>query len=108
MDVAESSQLNTAQAFRHWYYRAKFHLIRSYLRQFPSIDGTSRVADFGCGIGTFLTYLEKKNIFRASHMRGIDVAFSAPGRALNGTVQILPAWPNDMLFDLILMMDVLE
>src|ERR1700682_4138587 len=108
MDVVESAQLKTVQAFRHWYYRAKFHLIRSYLRQIPSLSDKSRVADFGCGLGTFLTYLEKKNIFQASRMRGIDVAFSNPTQSLDGTVQILPTWPRDILFDLILMMDVLE
>lgn len=108
MDVVESAQLKTAQAFRHWYYRAKFHLIRSYLRQIPSLNDQSRIADFGCGLGTFLTYLEKKDIFQASQMRGIDVAFSSPTQSLDGTVQILPTWPTDILFDLILMMDVLE
>jgi SAM-dependent methyltransferase len=108
MDVVESAQLNTAQALGHWYYRAKFHLVRSYLQQIPSLTDKSRVADFGCGLGTFLTYLEKKNIFQASRMRGIDVAFSNPTQSLDGTVQILPTWPHDILFDLILMMDVLE
>lgn len=108
MDVAESAQLKTTQAFRHWYYRAKFQLIRSYLRQIPSLSPTSRVADFGCGLGAFLTFLEKKNIFEATRMQGIDVAFSKPGQAIDGTVKILPNWPTDILFDFILMMDVLE
>jgi SAM-dependent methyltransferase len=108
MDVVESAQLNTAQAFRHWYYRAKFHLLRSYLRQIPALGENSRIADFGCGLGTFLTLLEKERIFRATEMKGIDIAFSHPAQALDGTVEILPSWPTGLLFDLILMMDVLE
>jgi hypothetical protein len=41
-------------------------------------------------------------------MKGIDVAFVQPARSLDGTVEILPTWPSNTLFDLILMMDVLE
>lgn len=41
-------------------------------------------------------------------MTGVDIAFSEATQAIDGNARILPAWPKDTLFNLILIMDVLE
>jgi len=108
MDVVESDQLNARQAFTHWYYRAKFRLLKERIKETPALDINSRVADVGCGLGMFLTFLEYNQVFKASQMTGIDTVYTAPGTAIGGTARILPTWPQGQLFDLVLMMDVLE
>ena len=107
MDVAETNQLTTEQAFHHWYYRAKFDLLREHLVR-ENITPASQVADVGCGLGLFLTFLERTGRVCASNMVGIDPAFSGPTPAVQGNALILPEWPPGRLFDLILMMHVLE
>ena len=107
MDVAESNQLTAEQAFNHWYYQARFDLLRDHLER-EKISPASRIADIGCGLGLFLTFLERTGRVCAANMVGIDPAFSTPTPAVQGHAMILPDWPPDRLFDLILMMHVLE
>ena len=107
MDVAESNQLTVDQAFHHWYYQAKFDLLTEHLVR-EKLPPDSQIADVGCGMGLFLTFLERSGRFFASNMVGIDPAYSVPVHAVAGHALILPEWPLGRLFDLILMMHVLE
>ena len=107
MDVAESNQLTADQAFNHWYYQAKFDLLTKHLVE-EKLMPDAHVADVGCGIGLFLTFLERSGHFLASNMVGIDPAYPTPTLAVDGHTLIMPEWPSDRLFDLILMMHVLE
>jgi len=107
MDVAETHQLSTTQAFNHWYYRAKFDLLSQHLER-EKITPASQVADVGCGLGLFLTFLERTGRISAANLIGIDSAYSVPTQAVEGNALILPEWPPERRFDLILMMHVLE
>ncbi|MEI6562000.1 MAG: class I SAM-dependent methyltransferase [Verrucomicrobiota bacterium] len=107
MDVAETDQLTAAQAFSHWYYRAKFDLLREHLER-EKITPASQVADVGCGLGLFLSFLERTGRVCAANLVGVDPAFAVPTPAVEGSVLILPEWPPERRFDLILMMHVLE
>ena len=107
MDVVESKQLTPTQAFEHWYYQAKFDLLNEHLERLR-LPADSNIADIGCGIGLFLTYLERSKRFSADNMAGIDPAYSTPTKAVEGNTWIFPSWPEDRLFELILMMHVLE
>lgn len=108
MDVIESSQLNPEQAFHHWYYRSKFRLLRKYLRGFSLANPRVRLADIGCGEGTFLGFLEKRGVYTPEQMLGIDPAYAAQGQAQSGRAVIVPRRPADTAFDVVLLMDVLE
>ncbi|MCX6967243.1 MAG: class I SAM-dependent methyltransferase [Verrucomicrobia bacterium] len=106
MDVVESTQLTTPQAFNHWYYRAKFDLLTEHVTR-EKLAPDARIADIGCGLGLFLSYLERTG-FSPSQMAGIDPAYTLPTPAVDGNTLIFPEWPSERLFDLILMMHVLE
>jgi trans-aconitate methyltransferase len=108
MDVVEAAQLSTTQALGHWYYDAKFQLLKHHLGRIPSLDKESRLADVGCGLGILMTMLEREGLFYPGSMTGIDPAYEAPATALGGTAEILPEWQEDQLFDIALLMDVLE
>ncbi len=107
MDVIEADQLTPTQAFDHWYYRSKFELLSDHLDRL-ALPPDASVADVGCGIGLFLTLLEKSKRFAPHQMVGIDLAYSEPTLAVQGRTVIRPDWPAGDLFDLILMMHVLE
>ncbi|MCX5828414.1 MAG: methyltransferase domain-containing protein [Deltaproteobacteria bacterium] len=108
MDVVEQGQLTCAEAMEHWYYRAQFRHLAGVIRSLPIPLRTMQVADFGCGIGLYLMMLEKSGILRADQLRGIDSAFSVKTPVADGNTFIYPAFPDDRLFDVILMMHVLE
>ena len=107
MDVAEANQLTVDQAFQHWYYQAKFDLLREHLAR-ENIAWDSQIADVGCGVGLFLTFLERTGCVCPANLVGIDPAFAIPTPAVEGSAMILPQWPAARCFDLILMMHVLE
>jgi len=107
MDVIEADQLTPTQAFNHWYYQSKFDLLSDHLDRLALPLDVS-VADVGCGIGLFLTLLERSKRFAPHQMVGIDLAYTEPTLAVQGQTVIRPDWPSGDLFDLILMMHVLE
>jgi SAM-dependent methyltransferase len=108
MDVIESSHLVADQALDHWYYRAKFELLLARVRPTGALAPGSRVADVGCGLGLFLTFLEKTGHAAPEHLLGIDPAYPAPATASGGHARIEPHWPHHAEVDLALLMDVLE
>jgi len=108
MDVVERSHLPPDQAFAHWYYRAKFELLLDRVGPTGALSPGRRIADVGCGLGLFLTFLEKTGHAAPEQLLGIDPAYAAPARAAGGTARIEPAWPAGAEVDLALLMDVLE
>ena len=93
MDVVEREQLSPRQAFGHWYYQAKFRLLLAHLRRVACLRAGTRIADVGCGVGLFLTLLERTGL-RTEHLLGIDPAHSTTVAAIGGGSTILPAWPE--------------
>ncbi len=108
MDVVESSHLTPDQAFGHWYYRAKFELLLDRVRPTGALAPGRRVADVGCGLGLFLTFLEKTGHAGPDCLLGIDPAYASRATAAGGHAKIEPAWPAESVVDLALLMDVLE
>jgi SAM-dependent methyltransferase len=108
MDVVESSRLTADQALEHWYYRAKFDLLLARVGPTGALAPGCRVADVGCGLGLFLTFLEKTGRIAPERLLGVDPAYAAPATAAGGRARIEPAWPAQAAVDLALLMDVLE
>ena len=108
MDVLEREQLTSQQALEHWYYQAKFQLLLARLKNAGCLRPDARVADVGCGMGLFMTLLERSGCVRPEQMVGIDPAHPRPTRAVDGHAAILPDWPDDGTVDVALLMDVLE
>ena len=108
MDVLEREQLTSQQALGHWYYEAKFQLLLTRLRDAGCLRPDARIADVGCGMGLFMTLLERSGCVRPEQMFGIDPAHPQPTRAVEGHAAILPDWPDDNAVDVALLMDVLE
>jgi 2-polyprenyl-3-methyl-5-hydroxy-6-metoxy-1,4-benzoquinol methylase len=107
MDFAEQNQIASHSVLEHWYYQAKFELLRRTLSAFGILRPGTQLADLGCGLGVFLTLLEKRRLLSPGQMIGIDPAAQSGQHSIGGTVPIATAWP-DKGFDLILLMDVLE
>ncbi len=108
MDVVEREQLSPRQAFGHWYYQAKFRLLLAHLQSVACLRAGTRIADVGCGIGLFLTMLQRTGCVQPEHLVGIDPAHPQPTHAVDGEAAILPAWPEGKPVDVALLMDVLE
>ena len=108
MDVVERGQLTSQQALGHWYYQAKFQLLLARLKSVGCLRAGTRIADVGCGIGLFMTLLERTGLVAPEQIVGIDPAHSQPTLALDGRATILPGWPEDEAVDVALLMDVLE
>ena len=107
MDFAEQNQIAPRQVLEHWYYQAKFGLLRRTLMASGIVRPGLALADLGCGLGVFLTLLEQKKLFAPAQMVGIDPAAKPGQQSIGGTVAIERSWPEKS-FDLILLMDVLE
>ena len=54
MDLIEAPQMDGQQALKHWYYQAKFKLLKKYLLPALRENPQASLADFGCGAGIFL------------------------------------------------------
>jgi len=93
---------------KHWYYQAKFDLLRWHLLRTPTGGGPRTIADLGCGLGVFLTLLERSGIAPASHLQGVDPAQGQGSTAIDGGAPISPSWPENQLYHWVLLMDVLE
>lgn len=108
MDVLEREQLAPQRALEHWYYQAKFKLLIEALTSVGCLQSETRIADVGCGIGLFLTFLEQTGYAKPEQLLGIDPAYTTATNAIGGGAQIFPTWPKDEAVDLALLMDVLE
>jgi 2-polyprenyl-3-methyl-5-hydroxy-6-metoxy-1,4-benzoquinol methylase len=108
MDVTEQSQLSHHQAVHHWYYRSQFNLMVRLIESLPLDRGTLRLADFGCGLGLYLSMLEELGILRPDQLCGIDPAYPKNTKVRGGTVAIFPQFPQDGSYDVILLTHVLE
>ncbi len=108
MDVLEREQLTSQQALGHWYYQAKFRLLLARLKGAGCLRPGARIADVGCGLGLFMTLLERAGVVRPEQIIGIDPAHPRPTVAVDGHAAILPDWPDDGPVDVALLMDVLE
>ena len=108
MDVVEREQLTPNQALDHWYYQSKLQLLLNALRSRDSLKAGMKITDVGCGVGLFLTLLEKSGNAKAEQLLGIDPAYSEAATAFGGNAVLLPKWPEAESVDLALLMDVLE
>ena len=108
MDVVEREQLSPQQAFGHWYYQAKFRLLLGHLQSVACLRAGIRIADVGCGIGLFLSLLERTGRLQPGQLFGVDPAHPEAAVAVGGQSPILPAWPEGEAVDVALLMDVLE
>lgn len=108
MDVSELGQLTPEAALDHWYFQAKFSMLyRTWSSQKLPHEKVV-VADFGCGLGLFLTFLERSKLVVNSSLFGVDNAYESTQSAIGSTVPIHPSFPEDKKCDVVLMMDVLE
>lgn len=108
MDILEKQQVSVQRSLEHWYYRAKFALLADTLRRHRITTQNAKIVDVGCGLGIFLTLLEKELGVPADHLLGIDPACGEAASAIGGNARIQPAWPDGTNADLVLLMDVLE
>ena len=108
MDIVEREQLTAQQALGHWYYQAKFQLLLKHLKRVNRLDADTRIADVGCGIGLFMTLLERTGTIPPEQIIGIDPACARRTLAVDGHAFILPDWREDQTVDVALLMDVLE
>ena len=108
MDVVEKSQLDASSAASHWYYEAKFRLLQKHLLSLPLVPSDFTCADVGSGLGIFLHKLETAGLASQSRSIGVDPAYSTPHKAYQSGITIYPAFPPDSLYDVLMLMDVLE
>jgi SAM-dependent methyltransferase len=108
MDVVENEQLCPAKAINHWYYHSKYKLIRKHLDKLGLKKDTFSTADVGTGIGLFLSKMEADGLASPERSVGIDPAHQKPIMAIGSSIPLVPNFPQDRKYDLVLMMDVLE
>lgn len=108
MDVAEKDQLTPEAAARHWYYNAKFALLRKHISLLPLDLNRFTSADVGCGIGLFLNKLQTAGLASPDRSIGVDTAHNKPTHAFRSDILIHPSFPVGQKFDFMMLMDVLE
>lgn len=107
MDVIEREQLSASDAQAHWYYTSKCDLVVKHIQSL-NLGDEIKVADVGCGLGLFMTMLAERGVVRSENLLGIDPAYSEDTLSPGSAIRISPQFPEGSLFDVILMMDVLE
>lgn len=108
MDIIENEQLSPIEAVKHWYYHSKYKLMQAQLTNFGLDPTTLTIADVGTGIGLFLNMLEADGLASPDRSIGIDPAHVNPAVAVGTSIPLVPYFPKDRQYDVILMMDVLE
>jgi len=108
MDVNEQEQLTHQQAIEHWYYRAQFDFLTNFIKSLPLDRNELRLADFGCGLGLYLSLLEKDKVLKPDQMCGIDTAYNKNTTIREGETSIYPHFQQNDYFDVILLMHTLE
>jgi len=108
MDIVENEQLTENQANEHWYYHAKYCMIKKHILKIFESSSQVSIADVGTGIGLFLNKLEKDGLASPNRSIGIDPAHEKPSTAVGSLIPIVPKFPFGSRYNLILMMDVLE
>jgi len=108
MDVAERDQILPEAAKMHWYYQAKFELLKRSLLRLPLNPATFTCADVGCGIGLFLNMMEEAGLAAPDRSVGVDSAYPSTACSLNSKIPIYPRFPENRAYDCLILMDVLE
>jgi SAM-dependent methyltransferase len=108
MDVIEQEQLTFQEAKQHWYYQSKYGAMVNWIRRTDLSFDLARVGDFGCGAGLFLSLLVDGGIFPRENLLGVDLAYRKDSLLPNSKVRVVPSLEGQGLFDLFLLMDVLE
>jgi SAM-dependent methyltransferase len=108
MDVLEKEQLSREEALSHWYYRAKYELLRNWLRETVVDLDKASLVDIGCGEGLFLEMIANDRIIPSVNLCGIDPAYAEAQFFCGGRIRVAPRLSAESAFDLVLMMDVLE
>jgi len=108
MDIAEKDQIASHNAVGHWYYAAKYALLQKHINALQLDPLTMSTVDVGCGLGLFLHKLESTGYASPDRAIGVDPGYEEPSRAFSSSIPILPDFPSHRLFDLLLLMDVLE
>ncbi|HEX8372074.1 MAG TPA: methyltransferase domain-containing protein [Chthoniobacterales bacterium] len=108
MDVVEREQLDSAVISNHWYYEAKFALLEKHVRSLPLALDSFTSADVGSGLGLFLHKMEKVGLASPGRSIGVDPAYDSPQKAFQSEIIIHPGFPELEVFDLLMLMDVLE
>ena len=108
MDIVEREQLNQNQTENHWYYESKYALLKKHILSLELENDSFTTADVGSGIGLFLHKLERDGLASPKRSLGIDPAYKAAAMAFRSSIPIQPAFPQQISYDIILMMDVLE
>lgn len=107
MDVIEKEQLSFREAQSHWYYTSKYAVMRREIEAM-AISGKARVADFGCGAGLFLSMIVNDGLFGPEDLYGVDTAYKSECTLPESGVRVGPVFPSGEMFDIVLLMDVLE
>lgn len=108
MDVLEKEQIDGNAIASHWYYEAKYQLIKKHIAQLDLEPSTFSCVDVGAGLGIFLHKMELNNLASCQRSIGVDPACTSIQKAFSSEIQIHPHFPEGSLFDLMIMMDVLE
>ena len=107
MDVIEKEQLTFREAQSHWYYTSKYAVMRREIEAMGLPDN-AKVADFGCGAGLFLCMIVSDGLFDPDDLYGVDTAYKAEHTLPESGVRVGPVFPPGEMFDIVLLMDVLE
>lgn len=108
MDVAEHDQILPEEAKRHWYYQAKFNLLRECLLRLPIDPDAFTCADVGCGVGLFLNMMEEAGLAAPNRTVGIDSAYTGMTPSFESGITIYPKFPEGRKYDCLIFMDILE
>ena len=108
MDIVEREQLNLNEASTHWYYESKYALLKKHILSLSLENERFTTADVGSGLGLFLHKLEVDGLASPIRSLGIDPAYNESSNAFRSSIKIQASFHEKTLYDVILLMDVLE
>lgn len=108
MDVLEKEQLSRQQALCHWYYGAKYILLKAWLLSLGANLNTATLADIGCGEGLFLELIARDKVMPPEHLLGVDPALDSKHTFYDGRIHVVKQLTDDQVLQIALLMDVLE